>query len=107
MKVSSALPSSSSSAKRKNATETEIWCSKCFDDPSIEICAFCGCKVCFGKTQPQLLILCDRCNRETHTFCLHPPLTAVPEEDPWYCESCAQQLNLSKISAGEDDFGKL
>ena len=35
-----------------------------------------------------MLILCDYCERETNTYCLDPPLSAVPVQDPWYCQSC-------------------
>jgi hypothetical protein len=34
-------------AKRNRAEddEDELWCTYCIDDPSIELCSFCGCKV--------------------------------------------------------------
>jgi hypothetical protein len=46
---------------------------------------------CYGKFDSSLLILCDHCDRETHTYCLDPPLAAVPLEDPWYCQSCTAE----------------
>ena len=103
--------------RKKHKGMSEIWCTKCNDDPSIELCAFCGCKVCFGKNHPNLLILCDNCNRETHAYCLHPPLNIVPDDDPWYCESCTEKIPkktvespspMNDISApgDEHDFGK-
>ena len=71
-----------------------------------------------------MLILCDHCERETHTYCLDPPLSAVPEQDPWYCQSCvidglpdqeqsvdndsqnADQMSLALGASGSDgDFG--
>jgi hypothetical protein len=36
-------------------------------------------------------VLCDQCDRETHTYCLDPPASAVPRDDPWYCRSCTVQ----------------
>jgi hypothetical protein len=57
LKNSYRVTSSSSSAttvsagmKRKSSSiresgEDELWCTHCMDDPSIELCAFCGCKV--------------------------------------------------------------
>lgn len=29
----------------RESGENELWCTHCMDDPSIELCAFCGCKV--------------------------------------------------------------
>lgn len=79
---------------------------------------------CFGKYDSSLLILCDHCERETHTYCLDPPLAAVPEEDPWYCHSCSLEgvptpsvhpaelesqepdhLSLGGASGSDIDFG--
>jgi hypothetical protein len=48
------------------------------------------------------LILCDHCERETHTYCLEPPLAAVPDTDPWYCQSCTAE-GVPEREAGEGD----
>lgn len=92
----------------KEDYDEDLWCTHCMDDPSIEICGFCGCKVmlivisslllfnlvytqkCFGRFDTHLMVLCDNCDRETHTFCMNPPSMEVPEEDPWYCEACIE-----------------
>ena len=29
--------------------EEPIWCTFCKDDPSVPVCCFCACRVCFGK----------------------------------------------------------
>lgn len=91
------------SANRSSKLNQEdgLWCTYCLDDPSITICAFCGCKECFGKFDPHLLILCDECDRETHAYCLHPPQTTVPSADPWYCESCAAHVSTRTASDSE------
>lgn len=40
---------------RKDDATTEdedagpVWCTFCNDDPSIPVCCFCACRVCFGK----------------------------------------------------------
>jgi hypothetical protein len=57
---------------------------------------------CFGKFDSNLLILCDHCERETHTYCLEPPLAAVPDTDPWYCQSCTAE-GVPDREAGEGD----
>ena len=112
--IPSLQDSNSPQGRGRSKEAVEIWCTKCFDDPTIELCAFCGCKMCFGKNQPNLLILCDHCNRETHSFCLRPPLNSVPSTDPWCCESCAKTVPKASellheiIPAPDDehDFGE-
>ena len=39
-----------------------------------------------------LLLLCDGCDRGTHTYCCSPKLDIIPEGD-WYCHSCV--INVS------------
>lgn len=56
-------------------------------------CHFCNCVTCGKSTDPGKLLVCDGCMEAHHTFCLDPPLEAVPEED-WYCPEC-------KIDDGE------
>jgi hypothetical protein len=33
----------------EEANDEPIWCKFCQDDPSIPVCCFCACRVCFGK----------------------------------------------------------
>ena len=37
-----------------------------------------ACEVCGSPDKSDILVLCDYCNRGTHTSCLSPPLPAVP-----------------------------
>ena len=46
-----------------------------------------ACQSCFGKGDGDRMLLCDDCNQGFHTFCLQPPLKAVPEGD-WWCSTC-------------------
>lgn len=34
------------------------------------------------------MLLCERCNRGFHTFCVG--LRALPEEDRWFCHDCVR-----------------
>jgi hypothetical protein len=49
------------------------------------------CIKCGRGDHADRMLLCDgnggTCNVGCHTFCCHPPLIDVPEDD-WYCESC-------------------
>ena len=71
----------------------ELWCIYCMDDASIPICAFCGCKTCFGKHSAENLLLCDGCDHEWHIYCLDPPLESIPDGH-WFCKGC--------IASGKD-----
>ncbi|XP_019428002.1 PREDICTED: methyl-CpG-binding domain-containing protein 9-like [Lupinus angustifolius] len=45
------------------------------------------CKVCGIDRDDDSVLLCDTCDAEYHTYCLHPPLARIPEGN-WYCPSC-------------------
>lgn len=31
----------------RNGGDDEVWCTYCLDDPSVPLCGFCGCRVCY------------------------------------------------------------
>lgn len=70
--------------------EGGVMCNFCNDDPSVPICCFCACRVCFGKHNYDSILLCDGCDDEYHTFCLEPPLKSVPKSK-WMCPSCQER----------------
>ena len=45
------------------------------------------CEKCKGGHYEDKIILCDRCDKGWHMFCLSPPLETVPEGD-WVCPTC-------------------
>ncbi len=45
------------------------------------------CEKCKGGHYEEKIILCDRCDRGWHMFCLSPPLNNVPEGE-WICPTC-------------------
>ena len=45
------------------------------------------CELCGGGHKEDTIILCDRCDRGCHLFCLNPPVAAVPEGQ-WVCPLC-------------------
>ena len=49
-----------------------------------------GCAVCRGTSDEAHLLLCDTCEDEYHTYCLHPPLTGIPRGD-WFCPTCKER----------------
>lgn len=54
-----------------------------------------GCLACGEDDDHANLLLCEGCNAEYHTYCLSPPLRAVPAGD-WFCAKC-------KLPLFEDD----
>ncbi|CAG0895764.1 unnamed protein product [Darwinula stevensoni] len=74
-------------------------CSTCRDNPRRK-CKDCGCNICGGKDRPESQLMCDECDKPFHMSCLSPPLTAVPEEDEWYCPFCKNNEN-EVVMAGE------
>ncbi|GJJ69513.1 [histone H3]-trimethyl-L-lysine4 demethylase [Entomortierella parvispora] len=53
------------------------------------------CEICHKDNELEKMLICDGCELGYHTFCLTPPLQAIPKTD-WYCAKC--------LVAG-DDFG--
>ncbi|KAF5729995.1 lysine-specific demethylase 5B isoform X2 [Tripterygium wilfordii] len=54
------------------------------------------CEQCQSGLHGELMLLCDRCNKGWHIYCLSPPLKQVPPGN-WYCLEC---LNSDKDSFG-------
>ncbi|XP_023663028.1 tyrosine-protein kinase BAZ1B-like isoform X2 [Paramormyrops kingsleyae] len=49
------------------------------------------CKVCRRKGEDDKLILCDKCKKAFHLFCLRPALYSIPDRD-WLCLGCQPAL---------------
>ena len=45
------------------------------------------CELCGGGAHEDQIILCDKCDKGFHTFCLAPPLDHIPAGD-WCCPHC-------------------
>ncbi|KAM2673879.1 hypothetical protein EV2_015129 [Malus domestica] len=54
------------------------------------------CEQCRSGLHGEVMLLCDRCNKGWHIYCLSPPLKQVPPGN-WYCLDC---LNSDKDSFG-------
>ena len=46
-----------------------------------------NCELCHGGHHEDKIILCDKCDRGCHMFCLCPPLETIPDGD-WVCPLC-------------------
>ncbi|KAK7394252.1 hypothetical protein VNO78_14774 [Psophocarpus tetragonolobus] len=49
------------------------------------------CEECGLGHSPSKLLLCDKCDRGYHLFCLRPILPSVPKSH-WFCPSCSSSL---------------
>ena len=78
--------------------EVEEDCAKCNNVES-SACNFCGCSVCAGKNDPELMLICETCLYIFHLKCLDPPLDSIPggEDDDWFCSKCLGKKNDLKI----------
>lgn len=47
------------------------------------------CEKCGSGDNPSELLLCDKCDRGYHLFCLRPILVSVPKGS-WFCPSCSR-----------------
>ncbi|GER34291.1 PHD finger family protein [Striga asiatica] len=54
------------------------------------------CVKCGSGQHPAELLLCDKCDRGFHLFCLRPPLSAVPK-GRWFCPSCSSHQNFANF----------
>ena len=74
-----------------------------------------NCELCKGGHHEEKIILCDRCDRGCHLFCLSPPLEQVPEGE-WLCPMCkaedahgfveGQQYSLDEFEKTASAFKK-
>ena len=74
-----------------------------------------NCELCKGGHHEEKIILCDRCDRGCHLFCLSPPLEQVPEGE-WLCPICkaedahgfveGQQYSLDEFEKTASAFKK-
>ena len=52
------------------------------------------CQQCGFPDDGRKLLMCDRCDRGWHMYCLEPKLESVPEGN-WYCDACAQHPDVT------------
>ena len=52
-----------------------------------------GCLVCKKEDNEDRILLCELCEGEYHTYCLHPALAAIPEGD-WFCGTLIRERRV-------------
>ncbi|KAK8584321.1 hypothetical protein V6N13_109707 [Hibiscus sabdariffa] len=77
--------------RRKNSDHRNIKVCKAEEEDLDQIC-----EQCRSGLHGEVMLLCDRCNKGWHIYCLSPPLKQVPPGN-WYCFEC---LNSDKDSFG-------
>ncbi|RLM69101.1 putative Histone-lysine N-methyltransferase ATXR5 [Panicum miliaceum] len=60
------------------------------------------CDTCGSGDRGDELLLCDRCDRGRHTFCLRPIAAMVPI-GPWFCSDCAPPVKRFKSFPMDQD----
>eukprot|EP00960_Hanusia_phi_P059181 764091-Hanusia_phi.AAC.16 len=51
------------------------------------------CQICKNPEKGDEMILCDKCDKGYHIFCLDPPLKNIPDGD-WFCYQCKGSIDL-------------
>jgi hypothetical protein len=76
----------------KNKTMANVMSrtSPVVDSYDVVVCDTCGS----GDHDAELL-LCDRCERGCHTFCVRPIVAKVPI-GPWFCPDCTSPVKALK-----------
>ncbi|KAM3396817.1 lysine-specific demethylase 5A [Capsicum galapagoense] len=82
---------SSSKKRRKNSESDRTEICKVKEEAHDQIC-----EQCKSGLHGEVMLLCDRCNKGWHMYCLSPPLQQIPPGN-WYCLQC---LNSEKDSFG-------
>ena len=54
------------------------------------------CVICRTGDNESLLLLCDKCDRGTHTYCCKPKLDEIPEGN-WYCHDCVINVRTHTV----------
>ncbi|XP_024364099.1 histone-lysine N-methyltransferase ATXR6 [Physcomitrium patens] len=54
------------------------------------------CEECARGDGEQEMLLCDRCDRGYHMYCLSPILPTVPLDD-WFCPKCSQSSHVQEF----------
>ncbi|KAL5552082.1 hypothetical protein UlMin_002258 [Ulmus minor] len=85
------VKSSSSKRRRKNSEGEKTKVCKVEKEERDQIC-----EQCKSGLHGEVMLLCDRCDKGWHIYCLSPPLKQIPPGN-WYCLDC---LNSDKDSFG-------
>lgn len=52
------------------------------------------CTKCEVDRDDDLILLCDKCDKSVHIYCLEPPLSSIPD-DEWFCSECKKEVNAA------------
>ncbi|XP_037533581.1 remodeling and spacing factor 1 isoform X2 [Nematolebias whitei] len=77
--------------EEEGASHSEEESCKSEQIPSEDACTHCGL-----PNHPELILLCDSCDRGYHTACLRPPLMLIPDGE-WFCPPCQHKMLCEKL----------
>jgi hypothetical protein len=58
-----------------------------------------GCIICRKDNNYSKMLLCDKCDKECHTYCQYPILWSVPDGE-WFCPLCREVSTAIIYNAG-------
>ncbi|KAM4742300.1 remodeling and spacing factor 1 isoform 2-T3 [Anableps anableps] len=77
--------------EEKGGSTSEEELCKSEEIPTEDACTHCGL-----PNHPELILLCDSCDRGYHTACLRPPLMLIPDGE-WFCPPCQHKMLCEKL----------
>ncbi|XP_036005987.1 remodeling and spacing factor 1 isoform X2 [Fundulus heteroclitus] len=77
--------------EEKGGSASEEDLCKSEEIPAEDACFHCGL-----PNHPELILLCDLCDRGYHTACLRPPLMLIPDGE-WFCPPCQHKMLCEKL----------
>ncbi|OVA13119.1 ARID/BRIGHT DNA-binding domain [Macleaya cordata] len=88
------VPSSSPKRRRKNSNGEKVKADNKLEKKEEDFDQIC--EQCKSGSHGEVMLLCDRCDKGWHIYCLSPPLKRVPLGN-WYCLEC--------VNSDKDSFG--
>ncbi|KAF7810274.1 lysine-specific demethylase rbr-2 [Senna tora] len=85
------VQSSGSKKIRKSTDSLKVKDGKLLEEEHDQIC-----EQCRSGLHGDVMLLCDRCDKGWHIYCLSPPLKQIPPGN-WYCFNC--------LNSDRDSFG--
>lgn len=87
-------------ADKGKAKVTDSWTYATREDSGPTVDSDLACEKCGYPDAEHLMVLCDGCQKGTHTYCMSPPISEVPTGSYW-CRNCQEHRAIMLPPAGD------